>query len=269
MIGMPLLVTTSPLLDDKGKMIGVVHVAKDITEIRKAEDAMKEAIDIKEQFISIASHELRAPMGIIKESVEIISDETAGKAGPTVAKFVEIARRNIERLVRLSNNLLDFQKLSAGKFEFNMAEHDINKTVKEAVADMAILAKDKGLEFVMNFAEGLPPVKFDKDAIVEVVTNLISNAVKFTEKGRITVSSERAPDGVIVSVSDTGAGISRDDMKKLFLPFHQVGSPGGKKGGTGLGLVISKAMIEQHNGRIWAESKPGSGTTFKFLLPLG
>lgn len=268
-IGMPLLMTTSPLLDEDGKMVGFVHVAKDITQIKKAEEALKEAIDIKEQFISIASHELRSPMGIIRESIEIISDETAGKAGPQVKKFIDIARRNIERLVRLSNNLLNFQKLSMGKFEFNIAEHDIDKTIKEAAVDMEMLAKDKGLEFSINLAEGLPPVRFDKDAITEVVTNLISNSIKFTEKGRITVSSERIPDGVMVSVSDTGPGISEGDMKTLFQPFHQVGAAGEKKGGTGLGLAISKAIIDQHKGRIWAESRRGSGSTFKFFLPLG
>jgi len=268
-IGIPLLVTTSPLLDDKGKMIGVVHVAKDITEIKKAEKAMKEAIDIKEQFISIASHELRAPMGIIKESVEIISDETAGKVGAQVTKFIDMARRNVERLVRLSNNLLDFQKLSLGKFEFNIAEHDINKTVKEAAIDMAMLAKDKGLEFSINLAEGLPLVKFDKDAITEVVTNLLSNAVKFTEKGRITVSSERSSEGVVVSVSDTGPGISEENIAKLFQPFHQIRTAGEKKGGTGLGLAISRAIVDQHKGRMWAESKAGSGATLRFFLPSG
>ncbi len=182
-IGIPLLITTSPILDENGKMIGIVHVAKDITEIRKAEEAMKEAVDIKEQFISIASHELRAPMGIIKESIEIIADETAGKVGPSVNKFIDMARRNIARLVRLSNNLLEFQKLSAGKFEFNMTEGDINKTVKEAAIDTGVLAMDKGLEFLLNLPEGLPSIRFDKDAITGVVVNLINNAVKFTEKG--------------------------------------------------------------------------------------
>ncbi|MFA6320366.1 MAG: PAS domain S-box protein [Candidatus Omnitrophota bacterium] len=266
-IGIPLLVTTSPLLDAKGKMTGVVHVAKDITELKKAEKEIAAAMDMKEQFISIASHELRAPMAIIKESVEIINDELAGKVAAPIRKIIDVAKRNVERLVRLSNDILDLQKLEAGKVDFDMQVQDINEVIKEVAAGVSVLIKDKGLEFSLSLSDDIPAIKFDKDKIVQVLTNLINNALKFTDRGGIKITSAREAGGVVVSIIDTGPGIKKEDMAKLFQKFQQVGSASERKGGTGLGLAICKEIIERHNGRIWTESELGAWTKFSFFLP--
>jgi PAS domain S-box-containing protein len=267
-IGIPLLVTTSPILDDKGRLTGVVHIAKDITDLRNAEKAIRESMEVKEQFISIASHELRAPLGIIKESFEIINESVSNVINPQIRKFLDIAKRNIDRLVRLSNDILDLQKMEAGKVEFHIQEHDMNEVIEEAVSGVSDFANEKGLKLSLELAKELPKVRFDKDKIVEVLTNFLNNAVKFTDKGGIRVASERDNSGVVVSVADTGSGIAEHDLPKLFKKFQQVGLVAERKpGGTGLGLAICKEIIEKHKGRIWAESERGVMTKFSFCLP--
>ena len=143
------------------------------------------------------------------------------------------------------------------------------KELLETSKEMNLLAEEKGLSFMLNIDESIPKLKFDKDKIVQVLTNLLSNATKFTENGGITVGSERENNMVHVTVQDTGLGIAAEDMPKLFQTFEQLG--GGlekKRGGTGLGLAISKEIILAHNGKIWVESQFGKGSTFHFTLPI-
>ena len=161
--------------------------------------------------------------------------------------------------------MLDFQTLEAGKIQFKMEENDINKVIREVAETMDLIAKKKGLDLVLHLEDKLPRVIFDRDKINQVLANLIGNAIKFTEKGSVTVAASSGNNLIMVSVKDTGIGIRREDLPRLFRQYEQLER---KAGGTGLGLAISAEMIRMHGGKIGAESEFGKGTTFYFILPV-
>jgi len=243
----------------------------EVIERKEMEEKVKEVMEVKSEFISMVSHELRTPLTSIKEGVSIILDGILGKVSDEQKDFLNVVKKNADRLARLIDNVLDFQKLEAGKVKFDMRKNNMNEVVKESCRAMSTLVDGKGLKCTFKPDDKLPMVKFDRDKILQVLTNFLSNAIKFTEKGGITITTSREGDSVIrVSVKDTGSGIKKTDLPKLFKRFEQLGKGGSRKtGGTGLGLAISREIIEYHKGRIWAESEPGKGTTFFFELPIG
>jgi len=262
-------VSLSVLKDSEGRTTGSVGVFKDITERKKAEEEIKKAMKIKSEFISMVSHELRTPLAIMKEDIAIVLDGAAGKINDKQKHFLDAAERNLNRLVRLINDVLDFQKLDSGRMRFNMQDNDINEVVKEVHKTMASSVEERGIDFTLKLEDNLPGIRFDSDKIIQVLTNLINNAIKFTERGSITVATRRIKNEIQVSVSDTGCGIKQEDLPRLFHKFEQLATGGDRKtGGTGLGLAISKEIIKEHNGKIWAESEFGKGTTLRFLLPV-
>jgi len=248
----------------------VIVAMSDITNRKKAEKEMKEAVEMKSKFISTASHELRTPLTSIKEGVNLVYSETTGPLNDDQKEFLGIAKRNVDRLARLINDVLDYQKMSAGRMTFNLKPASINETVKLVEETMRPLTKEKGLELIIELDDAIPSVNFDKDKIIQVLTNLVNNALKFTEKGSVKVTTFRSDNNIITAVKDTGDGIKQEDMSKLFHEFEQLPTKDDyrKTGGTGLGLVISKKIIENHGGKIWAESEYGKGTTFYFTLPM-
>ncbi|MDD5194570.1 MAG: ATP-binding protein [Candidatus Omnitrophica bacterium] len=240
-----------------------------IVQQAAAERVVADAMKIRSDFTSMVSHELRTPLTAIKESISIVLEEAAGKLNDEQKDFLGMSRRNVDRLSRLINDVLDYQKLESGKFEFNMQGKDMNEVIKEVQNTMASVAKNKGLDIILDLDENLPKTKFDRDKIVQVLTNLINNAIKFTEKGSITIASSKKDNFVHLAVKDTGPGIKKEDLPRLFVAFEQLEKGKDRKtGGTGLGLAISKEIIEKHKGKIWAESELGKGTTFQFILPL-
>jgi PAS domain S-box-containing protein len=262
-------VSISVLKDPEGRVTGSIGVILDITERKEAERKMKEAMELKSQFISTVSHELRTPLTIIKEDIAIIMDGAAGRVKPKQREMLEMAQRNIDRLARLINDVLDFQKLQSGKAKFNMQENNINGVIEQVYNTMAGVTKKKGVELCLALDTTLPKTLFDSDKMVQVLTNLVSNSMKFTEKGSITIASKKIENAIRVSISDTGCGIKQEDMSKLFRQFQQLSTGNNRKtGGTGLGLAISKDIVEKHGGRTWVESEFGKGTTFHFLLPI-
>ncbi|MCK9572498.1 MAG: PAS domain S-box protein, partial [Candidatus Omnitrophica bacterium] len=268
-IGVPLLVTVSPIFNAKGEFVGSVHVARDITERKNVEKALREIIDMKTDFTSMVSHELRTPLAAIKEGISIVLDGTSGAISKDQKEFLDIAKRNVDRLARLINDILDFQKLESGKMVFNLQDNDLNEVVKEAGKTMRSIAEQKNLKFELELDDKLPKIKFDRDKIIQVLTNLINNAVKFTEHGSIKIETTRADNSLIVLIKDTGIGIKESDIPLLFVRFKQLNSGMTRKpGGTGLGLSICKDIVEKHNGKIWLESKIGVGSTFGFTLPI-
>jgi len=267
-LGLPLLVSTSPIFDKKGKFIGSVHLAKDISRQKNVERALREAVEIKSKFVSTVSHELRTPLTAIKEGITIVLDGTAGPTNTQQEEFLTIAKRNVDRLARLVNDILDFQKIQFGKFEFVFKEGNINDMIRDVFITMEPVFSEKGLDLRCELAEKLPDVRYDKDRITQVLTNLVNNAFKFTEKGKVILRSYIDGNCVGVSVSDTGPGIPANDMERLFTSFSQLDNVRDKKGSSGLGLAISKEIIEKHRGKIWVESEPGKGSTFSFLLPI-
>lgn len=250
--------------DEKKALIFV----EDITQIKKAEEAERKAIRMKEKLISIVSHELRSPLMAMRESVKLVHNETIGRLNNKQKEFLGITKRNIERLNRLASDVLDYQKLEAGRLKFNMKEASIGEVMKKVAKEMAPAAKAKGLKLTMYPAKDLPKANFDDDKITQVLTNLVNNAIKFTKSGSVKISSSRQGNAVCVSVSDTGVGIKKDDIDNLFQSFVQLSPQKDMAHGTGLGLIISKNIIERHGGRMDVRSRCGKGSVFSFLLPV-
>jgi len=235
---------------------------EDITKIKQAEEEIKKAMALRSQFISMVSHELRTPLAAIKGGVDLILSERKGPLNKEQKEFLDISKRNVDRLARLINSVLDYQKLDAGRMEFNMEKGDINELISDVSKQMEPLIKEKGLVLRISLGTDIPRINFDKDKIEQVFMNLINNALKFTEKGSVTVTTSKDDNTVKVTVKDTGIGMSVDSLGRLFEPFRTT-----KKGGMGLGLTISRKIIEKHGGSIRVESAPGAGTTFIVKLP--
>jgi PAS domain S-box-containing protein len=253
----------------------LLGISEDITEQKRLEaeknrvEVMASAAEAKTRFASMVSHELRSPIAVILGALDIALDGLTGEVNDELKEVLEIAKKNSERLIYLIGNVLDFQKIESGKMKYSILENDLNKVMGEVRQSMGVLAKEKGLDLRVEFEEGLPKIKFDRDRLVQVLTNLTSNAIHHTQGGGVTLTAQREGDAVHVRVQDTGEGIPAEDLPKLFLPFEQVGGLSRRqKGGTGLGLAISREIIRAHHGKIWAESDMGKGSSFHFTLPL-
>ncbi len=247
----------------------VVVALGDITERRKAEEALKETIEMKSQFISTVSHELRTPLAAMKEGINIALDEVSGKLNEKQKKFLDIAKRNADRLGVLIDDVLDFQKLKAGRMKLDIQSNDIEEVVSEVHETMALYSKKNKVELSFESAKELPKAKFDRAKIIQVLTNLISNAIKFSpEKGRVSVNIQHQNEELIITVSDKGVGIPKEALPKIFERFYSVNQPGKQVQGTGLGLAIVHKIVMMHSGRIEVESEVGRGTTFTVFLPL-
>lgn len=265
----PMEIAISPVPDDNGNIEHFVAIQHDITERKQSDKAREQTIEAKSQFISMASHEVRTPLTAMKEGIRLVLEEVTGPLNRDQKELLDIAQRNLDRLARLINDLLDFQKLGSGKVDFDMQENDINLVVTEIAQTMRPLIKEKQLQLVTELDQSVPKIVFDKDRITQVLTNVVNNAIKFTEQGTITVTTDRRDNTVQVSVKDTGYGITNEDLPKLFREFEQLASSKQRKtGGSGLGLAISRQIIKQHNAKIWAQSETGKGTTVHFVLPI-
>ncbi|MCX5679993.1 MAG: ATP-binding protein [Candidatus Omnitrophica bacterium] len=273
-----LIVNQEGLIEDRTAELSraqeaTLNILEDLIEakgkLEKYARDLEDAVRIKTDFTATVSHELRTPLAAIKEGIAIVLDGTAGPIETKQKEFLEISRRNVDRLTRLINDLLDFQKLDAGRMEFDIVKNDINRVVKETAVIMSTVAQGKDLEIKLDLDNGLPTIEFDKDRIEQVLANLISNAIRYTDKGSITLSTEKKDNFIKVSIKDTGVGIKKEDIPKLFQRFSQLEPVSDRRmGGTGLGLAISKEIIDFHKGKITAESEPGTGSTFSFILPI-
>ena len=247
----------------------VVIAVDDITERKRAEEKLKETMELKSQFISTVSHELRTPLTCMKEAIAVVSDGVVGKINDKQRNFLDIAKRNIDRLAILINDVLDFQKLEAGKMKLNMQENDISEVVGEVHKIMLSSAKKKGIDFSLKLEDNLPKARFDSDKITQLLTNLVSNAIKFTpEQGQVSICVQHQGEELVICVNDTGVGIPKEALPKIFDRFYRVHRPGKQIQGTGLGLAIVKEIVTMHGGRIEIESEVGQGTTFTVFLPL-
>ena len=250
-----------------------LNILEDLVEakgkLEKYTKDLEEALRVKTDFTATVSHELRTPLAAIKEGIAIVLDGTAGPIEGRQKEFLEIAKRNVDRLTRLINDLLDFQKMESGRMEYDITENDINAVTKEAADVLSAVAEGKGLKLKFNLDKDLPMIMFDKGRIGQVLTNLIGNAIRYTDTGSITLRTEKENNFVKVSIEDTGIGIKKYDMAKLFQRFSQLEPVSDRRvGGTGLGLAISKEIIDRHKGKIIVDSKPGIGSAFSFFLPI-
>ncbi len=286
--------TKAPRFDENLKVIGTIGITRNITdkmiaeeELRLHKDRLEELVNertkeleeekqkllrmynIKSDFTAMVSHELRTPISTIKEGVGIVADGTAGGLNSDQRNFLDRAMESIDRLSRLINDVLDFSKLENKKVEFNIVEGNLNGLIDQVVKSYAPVVEKKGLKLTAKLDPFLPLVRFDPDRISQVLYNLISNAIKFTEKGSITVETKKEDSAVVTTIQDTGIGIKKEDLYRIFEKFEQISSEeSGKTEGAGLGLAICKQIVEQLGGRIWVESKYGKGSKFIFTLPV-
>jgi signal transduction histidine kinase len=236
--------------------------------LKRAKD-YREALDSKAQFISLVSHELRTPLHAISEGVQVVLDGTAGVLNAQQREFLTLAMRNAERLSRLIDNILDLQKLEASSLSFEFKKQSINPVVREVEKTFAPGFRSKGVNLKLKLDESLPDIVFDREKILQVLTNLAGNALKFTEKGEVCVTTQRFGNAVRISVADTGIGIKKEDWPKLFKPFSRIHEyPDKKYAGTGLGLSIVKKIMDGHGGKVSVESDHGKGAVFSFMLPV-
>jgi PAS domain S-box-containing protein len=265
------LISLSPLFSDKGEIQGFIGIHIDITERLAALNAIKESAQLKANFASMVSHELKIPLTVIKEGIALLYDGTADEVNNDQKNLLGNVQDNVSRLSRLINDVLDYQKIEAGKFAYNFTENDINEVVTETVESMKTVISKKGLTVSLKLHDHLPLIEFDRDRIIQVLVNIIGNSVRFTETGGITVKTEMSSDlkAVKIAVRDTGCGISDEHIPRVFEGFYNISHEGRHHaGGTGLGLLISKQIIEDHNGLISLSSKKGESTEVIFSLPV-
>jgi len=252
---------TSTATDEVGNKVGAVSVLRDVT-------GEKELEEIKTNFLQTVSHELRTPLTSIIGFLDLVVDESSGELNDVQKDFLTTARDSSLTLQKLINDLLDLSKIEAGKMELHKEPMHLKIIVDKVKQNLLPLCKNKNLYFENRIPDELPLIELDSGKLAQVFTNLAGNAIKFTDQGGITVSASESEDVVQVIVEDTGIGIPKDKLNKVFEKFSQVDNSSTRKyEGTGLGLPIVKSIIEMHNGHIWAESGQGQGTTFIFTLP--
>jgi PAS domain S-box-containing protein len=271
--------TKVPLRDGRGRVVGLVCVSRDITELKEAREAAEKANRAKSAFLATMSHEIRTPMNGILGMTELAlgTDLTREQR-----QFLEMVKASADALLGVINDILDFSKIEADKVELEALPFDIRDTLGDAMKAVAMRAHQKGLELACHVHPDVPEALVgDPGRLRQVVLNLVGNAVKFTERGEVVVDVATGGPPVVEEptggppvatgaelhfrVRDTGIGIPPDKQASIFDPFVQADSSTTRKyGGTGLGLAISKRLVERMGGRIWIESTPGQGSTFHF-----
>ena len=230
---------------------------------------LQELDQLKSDFVSTVSHELRTPLATMKEFASIIADEIPGKLNDEQKEYVSIIKGNIDRLTRLINDLLDISKIESGKMELKKRLVNIIELTEDVVLILRPKSDGKNISLKTSFQKPMPQIYIDPDKIIQVFTNLIGNAIKFTpNNGEIVVELIDKPEEVECRVTDTGAGILPENLENVFKRFQQFNREAGAGAkGTGLGLAITKELVNAHNGEVWVESQPGKGTKFAFTLP--
>ena len=259
------------------------------SEIISKNEKLEKLERVKSDFISIVSHELRTPLTPIKNALSILSSGRCGELTDNAIKFVNMAKRNVENLTNIINDILDINKIEAGKMDFKYKLMDIHSVIESVRANFDCVAKEHNIILTTEEENSLPEIYADSQRLGQVLTNLVSNAIKFTPNGKnIVIKSELKNSDdivknpyfkddldklngnyVVVSVIDEGIGIKSENLLKAFDKFTQIESSLYRKvGGTGLGLPIAKQLIEAHNGKIWCDSEENKGSSFHFAIPV-
>jgi two-component system, OmpR family, sensor histidine kinase ResE len=239
---------------------------------KQTESHLQEINKLKDEFVFVAAHELRAPITVLKAYVaEIVDDEKLikkmEKSNPYFVEVIHSIDAAKDRLSNLLNDLLDVARMEAGKFKVNIQEVDFAEAVGPLIQNLAQLGKPRGITVALKLNSEIPRIKIDPDRVNEVLTNLVANAIKYNlDGGKVTVSASYADKKLSVEVADTGVGLSEEEKKHLFEKFWRSDDVRQIEG-TGLGLFIVKHILDQLNGTISFDSKKGEGTVFKFSLP--
>jgi signal transduction histidine kinase len=223
----------------------------------------------KSEFLANMSHELRTPLNAVLGYTELIGDGIYGEVPAKIRDVMTRIDRSGRHLLGLINDVLDLAKIEAGQLTLSLADYSMQELVQTVFAAVESLAAEKRLALTVEVAAGLPPGRGDERRLSQVLLNLVGNALKFTEAGAVRIGAGLEDGQFLVSVADTGPGISPADRERIFEAFQQVDSSlTRKKGGTGLGLSIARRIVELHGGRLWVESEPGNGATFSFMIPV-
>jgi len=296
--------TMTPLRDEEGTVVSFAAVFADFTEIKLAQEeseaksrkleqlnqdleaqssqlaAQAEELEkanaelvrltaAKDDFVSMVSHELRTPLTAISEGISLVADSSLGPVNEQQRRFLALAHRNCTRLTELINDLLDLSKIEAGRMDVRPARFELARMLDELAETFGVSAREKSLTLAAPDDGCRHYVYADEKMVRRVLNNLLSNALKFTDSGTVRITIGTRGDHVLVGVADSGIGIPASDQKRIFEKFHQVQrTDRGRPAGTGLGLALTRQMVEMNGGRIWFESQEGVGTTFFFTLPL-
>jgi signal transduction histidine kinase len=258
------------ILDETRQVIAYSReLEKATAELKEANIRLQEVDRLKDDFISTVTHELRTPLTAVRSLAEILHTHPKIDA-EQLESFTGIIIKESERLIRLVSQILDYEKIESAKLDWAIASLDLKEVVNDAVISTQQLTVEKNIAIDLDLAENAPAVSGDRDRLVQVMVNLISNAVKFCDpdRGMIVIRLRVVDNRLRVEVHDNGLGIKPEDQTEVFEPFRQIKNPTqGRPTGTGIGLTITKRIIDFHHGRIWVDSEPGKGTIFSFELP--
>jgi len=241
------------------QLLGAVTLLEDITHLREIDR-------LKSEFIATASHELRTPLTSVQMGVHLLLERVAGELTDKQVEVLSACRDDCERLDRLMRDLLDLSRIEAGESKPTLEPLRTKDLISGATEELRPQVESRGLDFKVETPVDLPAVNVDRSQVERVLANLVVNAIRYTKQGEIKVSAEQRGNSVAVSVSDTGSGIPQEYLPRIFDKFVQV--PGAATGGAGLGLAISRLIVEAHGGQISVQSDPSKGSTFTFTLPV-
>lgn len=252
----------APLRNELGHVAGAIVAFQDIARMREVDR-------MKDEFVSIVSHELRTPLTSIRGSVQLVLDDPQAVADAEHRQLLQIALNNCERLVRIINDILDVSKIESGNLALRKKPAHVAELIRQSIDVVANPARLARVTLTADIPANVRPVMVDPDRIVQALVNLLSNAVKVAPAdSTVKVSVTGTDHTITIAVSDQGEGIAPENLNRLFQKFQQVDSSSSrKKGGTGLGLAITKALVEQHGGKIFVDSELNKGTRFSFTLP--
>jgi len=258
-------------------VFGILLIRSVMREVRQREELeavtkkLKDLDKLKDEFISMAAHELRTPLTAIKGYLSMILEGGTGDVSKRARGYLIDTNAVNERLIRLVNNMLNVSRIEERRMVYQIELVGLGKTIQEVFHSFKFEAERRGLVYTLNFPSGIHDKVFvDPDRVREVIGNLLSNALKFTEEGSVTVNISQPKSGVVrVEVVDTGPGIAKDEQNDLFNKFFRVEATAGRTMGTGLGLYISRLLVDKFSGKIGVDSEFGKGSTFWFELPVG
>ncbi|HII92313.1 MAG TPA: response regulator [Methanosarcina sp.] len=270
-------VTSIPIKDEDGRITGILKTGLDITAHRRSEEKLiqakleaEKANSAKTEFLANVSHELRTPLNSIIGFSDILLEKVFGELNEKQFRYVNNISTSGKNLLSLINDILDLSKVEAGKMELHYSEFSVNSIFEEVKTVFSPLIQVKSLEVTFNVESGSTMLEADRGRLIQILCNLVSNAIKFTPNGgKVSIYYKESGNRALISVIDTGIGISAEDQVRLFQPFTQLDASSTKQYcGTGLGLALVKKIVNLHQGDIWVESDPGKGSNFTFSLPL-
>ena len=267
----PVSITVGPIFDEEGNVIGAVEVFRDISKEKELLESIKRANALKDQFLANVSHELRTPLNSIIGFSELLKEQLVGPLNEKQLHYVQNILQSAEHLLSIINDILDLSKVEAGSLEVESLPVNLKEILQWALFMQRERAKRHNISLNLEMDEEIGIVRTDPTRLKQILFNLLSNAVKFTpDGGSVSVKARKLDGEIQISVSDTGIGIPKEKMEEIFEPFVQLdGSLSRRYEGTGLGLALTRRLVELLGGRIWVESQLGKGSAFHFTIPVG